>query len=144
MRGRRLMVALGVAVLAGPAVWAQDSKPPRPVAAIKTWSGIIRDEEKLKKQAPTSGYLSDATMFEKLWKVWRPKEEVPKVDFSKQLVLVATVGGPNRIALSASLDDAGDLKVQSRSTLIGGPGFGYALATISRAGIKTFRGKPLK
>jgi len=140
MRGRVLVLALAVAV---PAVRADD-KPTKPVPVIQQWSGIIRDEEGLKQQAPAAGHLTDAASFEKLWKLWRPKEALPKVDFTKEIVLVATAGGPNRVALSATLDAKGDLRVRSRATLIGGPGFGYAIATISRQGIKSINGKPLK
>jgi hypothetical protein len=136
-----LVVAL--VLLPGVAV-AADDKPAKPVPAIQKWSGIIRDDETLKRQAPVAGHITDAATFEKLWKAWRPKEALPKVDFTKELVLVATAAGPNRVALSATLDDKGDLKVRSRATLIGGLGFGYAIATVSRQGVKSINGKPLK
>lgn len=141
MRGRVLFLV--VVVVAVPAVRADD-RPVKPVPFIRKWSGIIRDEEKLKQQAPKAGHVSDTAAFEKLWKAWRPKEAAPKVDFTRELVLVATATGPNRVAMSASLDDKGDLRVRSRATLIGGRGFGYAIATISRRGIKSINGKPLR
>ena len=140
MRGRLLFLALLVVV---PAVRA-DEKPAKPVPILKRWSGVIRDDETLKRQAPTPGHISDAATFEKLWKAWRPKEALPKVDFTKELVLVATAAGPNRVALSATLDDKGDLRVHTRATLIGGRGFGYAIATINRQGVKSINGNPLK
>lgn len=142
MRSRVLVLAL--VFLPAAAAVAADDKPAKPVPAIQKWSGIIRDDETLKRQAPVAGHIADAATFEKLWKAWRPKEAVPKVDFTKELVLVATAAGPNRVAMSATLDDKGDLKVRSRATLIGGLGFGYAIATVSRQGVKSINGKPLK
>jgi hypothetical protein len=141
MRSRALILALAFLPVG---VAAADDKPAKPVPAIQQWSGIIRDDETLKRQAPVAGHITDAAIFEKLWKAWRPKEALPKVDFNKELVLVATAPGPNRVALSASLDDKGDLKIRSRATLVGGLGFGYAIATISRQGVKSINGKPLK
>jgi len=138
-----LFLVLGVGVLAASGALSDD-KPEKPVPALQKWSGIIRDDETLKRQAPTTAHVSDAATFEKLWKAWRPKEALPKVDFSTELVLVVTAAGPNRVALSATLDEKGNLKVRSRATLVGGPGFGYALATVKRAGIKSINGNPLK
>lgn len=143
MRGKPLFLVLSAVVLATAAARSED-KPAKAVPTIQKWAGIIRDDEKLKRQAPVTGHVGDAMQFEKLWKVWRPKEAVPKVDFSKELVLVVTAAGPNQVALSATLDDKGDLKVRSRATLVGGRGFGYALATVRRQGIKSINGNPLK
>ncbi|MCH7872718.1 MAG: hypothetical protein IID33_13560, partial [Planctomycetes bacterium] len=55
----------------------------------------------------------------------------------KEIILVGTVGGPNRVFLSAKLDDAGNVRLLIGGTKIGGPGFGYVMAKIPRAGIKT-------
>ena len=142
MRVRQLFLALAAAILVAPAARA-DARQGRPVMPTRTWDGIIRGDETLQKESPSTGFLTDAGAFEKLWKAWRPKEPVPKVDFTRELALVATAKGPNRVGISASLDDKGDLKVRSRATLIGGPGFGYAIVIIPREGIKTVRGKPL-
>ena len=80
-----------------------DDKPAKAVPTIQKWSGIIRDDETLKRKAPVTGHVADAAQFEMLWKVWRPKEAVPKVDFSKELVVVVTAAGPNQVALSVPL-----------------------------------------
>ncbi|MFQ3592529.1 MAG: hypothetical protein SNJ82_04975 [Gemmataceae bacterium] len=114
---------------------------PKTLNPENNWVGIVNDE-KLAKQAPESGIIADAKTFEKLWKSWRKDEKLPPVDFTKQIVVVTlSVGGPNRPAISATLDDAGDLKILARSTLIAGDAFGYSLATFDRKGIKSVNGK---
>src|SRR6185295_13573684 len=93
--------------------------------------------------APKSEFIADAEAWKKLWTAWRGNEEIPKVDFAKELILVATAGGPNRVNLSATLDDKGDVKVLGMATRMAGPGFGYAIAKFSRDGIKTVNGQPI-
>ncbi len=58
-------------------------------------------------------------------------------------MLVSTVGGPNEVKLTPRVDADGNLTVKSQATLVGGPGFGYALGVVDRDGIKTIQGKPL-
>jgi hypothetical protein len=78
----------------------------------------------------------------KLWKAWRGKEELPKVDFEKQLVLVRAVPGAiNMIDLDLKLSEKGELKGDFKATEIGGPGFAYLIVVIDRAGIKSYNGK---
>jgi len=118
------------------------------VKPLKEWKGTLKDEA-LRKEAPTQvashiGYLTDAKAWEKLWKAWRDKEELPKVDFAKELVLVVTVSGPNQAIVGIGLDGEGDLTLGVGSTKVGGPGFGYYLAVVPRKGVKTIDGKPIK
>jgi len=111
------------------------------VNPINNWVGIVTDE-KLAKEAPENGIIVDAKTFEKVWMSWRKDEKLPKIDFTKQLVVVTlSLGGPNRPTITATLDEAGDLKILARSTLIGGEAFGYSLASFDRKGIKTVNGK---
>ncbi|MEI8019730.1 MAG: hypothetical protein WCH39_16115 [Schlesneria sp.] len=65
-----------------------------PVEPTGRWQGIIKDDS-LRKLAPEDGFLADAKSLETVWKAWRPEEEVPKLDFSKEIILVGVVGGPN-------------------------------------------------
>ena len=60
--------------------------------------------------------------------------QVPPTE-KKELVVVTYASGPNQPGISATLAD-GTLKIGSFQTLIGGPGFGYSLATFDRKGIK--------
>jgi hypothetical protein len=113
---------------------------PTPVKPNKNWTGLVKDDT-LKKLAPKDGYVVDAKEFEKLWKAWR-KDEVPTIDFAKEVVIVTLAAGPNELGLEATID-AGKLEIKAMQTLVGGAGFGYSLATFDRKGIKTVRNKKL-
>ncbi|PQO40211.1 hypothetical protein [Blastopirellula marina] len=109
--------------------------------ATDSWSGKIKDET-LRKLAPEVGFVADAETWKKLWTAWRSEEEAPAIDFEKELVLVATVPGPNLVIMQPVLED-GDVKFRVGGTKIGGPGFGYKLMKFSRDGVKTVNGKPI-
>jgi hypothetical protein len=113
---------------------------PKEVNPENNWVGIVNDE-KLSKEAPAEGIITDAKTFEKVWKAWRKDEKLPTVDFKKHVVVVTlALGGPNRPGITAMLDE-GNLKITAFSTLIGGEAFGYSLATFERKGLKTVNGK---
>jgi hypothetical protein len=138
-------IVLALLVLAGltaPAVRA-DVKPVKPV---QEWQGkfLKKEEEPLMKETPASGYLANQKAWARLWKAWRGKEELPKIDFSKQLVLVgAAPCAANRIGANFTVDDKGDLRGGFFATEIGGPGFVYLIVVVDRNGIKTWNGKPI-
>ena len=114
-----------------------------PVEPTARWQGMIKDVS-LRKLAPEEGFLADAKSLETVWKVWRPEEEIPTVDFSKEIILVGVVPGPNRVGFQPSLDEKGDLKFVVLGTLVDGPGFGYLFLKVSREGVKTVNLKPLR
>jgi hypothetical protein len=119
--------------------------PSLPAAAqptTNTWSGILPDES-LRKLAPAAGYVADARSWSRLWAAWRPDEKLPRLDFSKQLVLVGTVPGPNNVLLRPMMDSKGALRFIVGGTRKAGPGFGYKLLAIGRTGVKTINGNPL-
>jgi hypothetical protein len=117
---------------------------PRPefIKPSQQWTGVIRDEA-LQGALAANGPIVDEAAWTKLWKAWRPDEDVPVVDFAENIVYAGTVTGPNRTIFAAAIDADGDLRITLGGTKIGGPGFGYVLAVLPRAGIKTYRGKPL-
>ncbi len=132
-----------VLALAGPFVCAAD----KPVKPVKEWVGkfLTNEELPLMKEAPATGYITDDKAWGKLWKAWRNKEELPKVDFEKQLVLVGTVPcARNSLGANFKLDDNGDLKGWFLGTAIAGPGFAYQIVVVDRSGIKTYNGKAIK
>lgn len=114
-----------------------------PVKPLEDWKGVLRQNE-LRRFAPECGFITDQETWTKVWKAWRGNKEVPKVNFSRDMIVVSTVNGPNRILMAMQLDDDGDLQVRSASTKIGGPGFGYALVKVLKAGVRSVNGKPLK
>lgn len=113
-----------------------------PVEPTARWNGIIADKS-LQSVAPTTSFIASAESLAKVWKAWRPDEDVPSVDFAKELILVGVVSGPNTVLMRPSLDDQGDLRFVVAGTKRGGPGFGYLLLKVSREGVKTVNGKPL-
>lgn len=114
-----------------------------PVEPTARWNGMIADES-LQKLASVEGFLADAESLAKVWKAWRPTEEVPTVDFTKEIIVVGVVPGPNLVLMRPSLDEKGDLQFVVAGTRKGGPGFGYLMVKVSREGIKTVNGKPLE
>jgi hypothetical protein len=141
----RMMVVLLSLAFAGqvPSAFGADGKPVKPV---KEWGGSFpkNEDEKLRKEYPAGGCLASEKAWAKLWKAWRGKEELPKVDFEKQLVIVAcTLGARNKIEARFKLDATGDLKGLMSATEIGGPGFVYLIMVLDRAGVKTYNGKTI-
>jgi hypothetical protein len=115
------------------------------VKLLQTWRGEVKLE--LRKQAPDSGFIADAESWEKLWKAYRVAEKVPEVDFQEHLILVGVNSDPNQIGAVAKLSEKGDLSVVYLGTLIGFEDpqtCAYQFAKISRKGIKSIKGKPLK
>jgi hypothetical protein len=106
------------------------------------WSGKITDKS-LRKLAPQSGFIADAETWKKLWAAWRPGEEVPVIDFSRKLILVGVVPGPNRVTMRPAIDQQGDIHFTAAGTEVGGPGFGYKLVGFHRHGAKTVNGKTI-
>jgi hypothetical protein len=111
----------------------------------QSWDGIIANE-KLLKEAPANGkplqgaagFVTERKAWVKLWKAWRGKEKVPQVDFTKDLVLVITLGGPNKISPPVlRLDDKGELEAWAAATLNPADGFCYKLVIIRRQGVKS-------
>src|SRR5262245_63831398 len=125
-----LFLATGVAVAA-----------PTPLKASNTWMGSI-DDEKLAKEMPENGVITNAKDFEKLVKAWKVAEKVPEVNFDKEVVLVAKTGG-SKLTLSASLDEKGDLKALGKATSDLRPGFRYVVISVPKEGVKTVNGKDL-
>ena len=114
---------------------------PTPLKATNTWMGSI-DDEKLAKDMPENGVITNAKDFEKLVKAWKVAEKVPEVNFDKEIVLVAKTVG-SRLRLNASLDEKGDLKALGFASADLLPGFRYVIISVPQEGVKTVNGKEL-
>jgi hypothetical protein len=125
-----MFLAAGVAVAA-----------PTPLKATNTWMGSI-DDEKLAKEMPENGVITNAKDFEKLVKAWKVAEKVREVNFDKEIVLVAKTEG-SKLTLNASLDEKGDLKALGIATRDRRPGFRYVIISVPKEGVKTVNGKEL-
>src|SRR6185295_8472809 len=78
----------------------------KPVKANHQWMGSVADAS-LAKNAPN--VITSTKQLEKLWKDWKLGDKVPEVDFTKEIVVVATTSG-SRLNLNCALDEKGDLK----------------------------------
>lgn len=104
------------------------------------FTGQIADVD-LAAASPESGIVRDVASWKKLWLAWRPNEPIHQIDFENQIVFVETAPGPNAvIANELKLNDHGDLRYETGSSRTGGPGFGYLIMVVPRAGIKTVNG----
>jgi|ERR1051326_1491323 hypothetical protein len=129
-----ILVGMIICTLTGAALAAD-----KPVKANKQWMGSVADA-KLEKDAPK--VITSAKQFEKLWKDWKIGDKVPEVDFTKEILVIATTPG-SKLNLSCSLDDKGDLKVLGQATSDFGEGFRYVIQSVDREGVKTVNGKEL-
>lgn len=123
--------------------------PPAPAAektvkVEKEWKGgsALKADDDLWRKAPEDRMIAGPKAWEKLWKDWKFEKELPKVDFEKELILVAAGIGPNTIEVTdLVLDDKGNLKFQWSITEKGGPGYVYRILKVNREGVKTVNGK---
>jgi len=99
----------------------------------------VADPDK-EKAMPGVGVIYGQKEWERLAAAWGIKE-VPKVDFTKEILLVGTWRGPNFKFLTEVKN--GDLKVEQVGDKTEQPGFRYRVMSLSRAGITKFQGKDL-
>jgi hypothetical protein len=129
-----LFAAITFATVAAPDAFAQKKK----IDVKMKWSGSVEDEKLMKPNA-----ITNAKDLEAVWKAWKVTGDMPKVDFTKELVVaVYSVGSKLNLA-GANLDEKGNLEVLGFGTRDIRPGFRYVLATVSNDGIKTVNGKEL-
>lgn len=133
---KRILPPLGILAILTQAVFAD------PLGSVDLAAGKIK-EESLRKLAPQTGFIADQAAWDKLWTLWRIDDKpAPPVDFTKELVLVGTVPGPNHVMMRPSLE-MGDVKFIVGGTKIGGPGFGYRILKINREGVTSVNGNAL-
>ena len=111
----------------------------RPVKISRQWTGSVADAA-LARDAPTC--IASAKQLETLWTLWKLGGKVPAVDFTKEIVVLATTPG-SRIKLTCALSDAGNLQLLGLATADFGEGFRYVIAAVSRDEVKTVDGKEL-
>jgi hypothetical protein len=133
--------SLACAALAGvafAAVAPEASAQKKKVEITMKWSGSVEDEKAIKPE-----FIASAKGLEAVWKAWKIDGDVPKVDFTKDIVVaVYSVGSKLNIS-GANLDANGDLTVLGFGTRDIRPGFRYVLGVVSREGVKTVNKKEL-
>ena len=137
MLRRSFAILVALSLVAG--LTAADK--PKPIKPSKSFTGRIDKDQQ--KEGPANGVIANAKDLEKLWKAWKIKDEMPKVDFDKELVLIAT-GQCGKVTLAPSLDDKGDVKTLALATRDLREDFAYNIVVISREGVKTINGKEIK
>jgi hypothetical protein len=128
-----VVAGLTLALVAPPAA-AQENR----VEITRKWSGSVEDDKAIQPECITTSKGLEA-----VWKAWKVKGGVPKVDFSKHLVVAVYSPGSRLNLARATLDDQGDLKVVGLGTRDIRPGFRYVLGVVSREGVKTVNKKAL-
>jgi hypothetical protein len=128
---------LGIALLLAPAIGGEAKN----MTLTQKWSGSVADEG-LKKEVPENDCITNANKFAKLWKAWKIGEKMPKVDFKKEMVILAVTSGSS-LDLSVRLSAKGDRQILGMATSDIRPGFRYVVGVVSRDGVKTIEGKQL-
>ncbi len=132
------LIALLLAALLTSLCYA-DKKPVKPK---KQWSGSVADETLMNNTPMQGTTITTAEELEKLWNNWKIAGKKPKVNFSKEMVVLTTSRGSG-LSLVTTLDENGDLAVSGLGTMDVLPGFRYVIATVSRQGVKTVNGKEM-
>ena len=107
----------------------------------KVWDGEIKFE--LLQQFPKVFIVNEKAWAE-LWRVCRGDDELPKIDFDKQMILVGVHNDPNGLILNEN----GDLKSSVSNFIVSAfaapETCRYVFLLISREGVKTINGKPVQ
>jgi hypothetical protein len=111
---------------------------PKEVKIIKSWKGSVADEK-----LPQPECIVSTKELEAVWKAWKVETEVPKVDFTKNLVVASYTRGSLLNITRVTLDDKGNLKSLGIATSDFGPGIRYVLNVVSREDVKAVNGKEL-
>jgi hypothetical protein len=120
----------------------------RRIKIEKVWGGEIKLE--LQRQAPPNGFIANEEAWAKLWRAYRGNDELPKIDFDKKMVLVEVGRDPNQLGFDPEgliLNEEGDLKASFISTVVGyinPKTCRYMFLLISREGVKSVNGKPIR
>ncbi len=128
------MLAAGV-FAANPLVASAQKKN---VEITQKWNGSVEDDK-----LPKPEFITNSKGLETIWKAWKVKGDVPKVDFAKNIIVAVYTSGSRLSITGAKLDDAGNLEVLAISTADFGPGFRYVLGVVSKDGVKTVNKKNL-
>jgi len=98
------------------------------------------DDLVLMREAPVNGVIVSQKAWERLAAAWSIKE-VPKVDFTKEILIIGTHRGSSFKFLMEVKNS--DLTVELVGDKEIKPGFRYKIVSVQRNGIKTVNGKEL-
>lgn len=132
----RTAFALFAAALFLAPLSADEPKEKKPTVEL---GGSI-DDESLQKEAPANFVIVSQKGWDALAKAWGIKD-APKVDFTKELLIVGTWKGSS-FSLRPTLKDS-DLSIGAGGTKDLRSGFRWKVQTFPREGVKTVQGKDL-
>jgi hypothetical protein len=115
---------------------------PKLIKPSQSWTGNLQDT-KLARLTPLGHMVSGPEAWATLWRSWRGDEPIPTIDFTTNLVFAFTCSGPNGVSPELWMDSDGRVRVEQWRTLMDGPGFGYTIPLVPRAGITSVDGRPV-
>lgn len=127
----------------------QPSKIPLPpgyksINPNQIWCGQVKQE--LRQAAPASGYIANNLEWSKLWKTYRGNEEMPKVNFDREVILLYVHSDDNMLNMVPVLSPKGDLSRATSFTehaRIGESPCSYIFMSVARQGVKTIEGRSI-
>ncbi|MCS7046545.1 MAG: hypothetical protein NZO58_09340 [Gemmataceae bacterium] len=134
---RRLLVTV-LGSMCFVAVSAAALAQTKEVAIAQKYKGSVEDES-----APKPEVITNSKSLEMVWKAWKAAGDVPKVDFTKNLIVVAYSPGSILDISRVTLDEGGNLTVLAFGSRDLRPGFRYVLGVVARQGVKSVNKKPL-
>ncbi len=128
------------------------SGPPEEVKESQTRvQGLNNNVEKLKESCVCidvpDDIVSNKEEWARVWKKFRENEKLPEIDFSKELVLIIQDSIGEIDCHQKDPDNRGNLSTGNfllACSFHPLGGCGYEFRAISRAGIKTINGKPIR
>ena len=143
-----LLLLLLCIILLLPAGCAETiNREPLAIPILKKWSGDYPVSELGRlpegQQESAAGYISDIETFIKVWRAFMPKEILPAVDFSKNIVLFTrNVQYYNRTSILKVEFQDGTAEILAMETMSALPiekKVAMALAVIPRDGVKAVK-----
>ena len=112
----------------------------QPLVPRAEWTSTVTNIDLWLHVPQEDHVIGDAIVWWKLWSAWHPKAPPPAVNFNEEMLLVFTARGPNVPGARLYLNGGHLFGTVSR-TVMGGPGFGYRIVAVPRAGVATVFGK---
>ncbi|MGF1581983.1 MAG: hypothetical protein ACFCD0_21870 [Gemmataceae bacterium] len=108
-----------VVLVVGNSVGMIQAQEPKTLRVLAEHMAIVKKAKAPKSK--TEGFVAKEASWTKMWKKLAPKGQAPKVDFSKQLVLVLVrdAADPNRINVTIRKNKEGVVELLAITTLIG-------------------------
>ena len=120
---------------------------PQELTLLQSWSGdypvAALDALPTGQQHNRVGYVGDDAAFVRIWQVWMPGQNVPEIDFTRNLVVFSrNAAFYNRTRIFKVTETAGVVDILAMETMSAMPvedRVVMAMAVVPRAGIKSIR-----